>query len=63
MAWRDVYTMVIYRYIKEHDGNTILLKDIMEEFNLTYPTVRNRIKRLIGMGKIKRNGRKFEVVN
>lgn len=63
MGWRDIYTMSIYRYIKEHDGNTILLRDIMEEFNITYPTVRNRIKKLIQMKKIERVGRKFKIIS
>lgn len=62
MAWRDIYTMSIYRYIKEHDGNTILLKDLMEEFNITYPTIRDRINKLIRMKKIERKGRKFKVI-
>lgn len=63
MGWRDVYTMCIYNYIKQHDGNTILLRDIMEEFNITYPTVRNRLKKLIQMKKIERHGRKFKIIS
>lgn len=63
MVWRDIYTMSIYRYLKEHEGNTILLKDIMEEFHITYPTVRNRINKLIKMKKIIRDGRKFKIIS
>lgn len=63
MGWRDIYTMSIYNYIKAHNNNTILLKDIMEEFNITYPTVRNRINKLIKMKKIERNGRKFKIIS
>lgn len=62
MAWRDIYTMSVYRYIKEHDGQTILLRDIMEELNITYPTVRDRIKKLIQMKKIQKTGRKFKII-
>lgn len=62
MGWRDIYTMSIYNYIKEHNNNTILLRDIMEEFNITYPTVRNRINKLIQMKKIERKGRKFKII-
>lgn len=63
MAWRDIYTRGVYMYIKEHDGQTILLADIMEELNITYPTVRDRIKKLIRMGKIEKKGRKFKILN
>lgn len=62
-AWRDIYTMSIYNYIKAHNNNTILLKDICEEFNITYPTVRTRIRKLIKMGKIKKTGRKFSILD
>lgn len=63
MAWKDIYTRGVYMYIKEHNGQTILLQDIMEELNITYPTVRDRIKKLIKMGKIEKTGRKFKIID
>lgn len=63
MAWKDIYTRGVYMYIKEHNGQTILLQDIMEELNITYPTVRDRIKKLIKMGKIEKAGRKFKIID
>lgn len=62
MVWRDIYTKGVYTYIKEHNGQTILLRDIMEELNITYPTIRDRVKKLIKMGRIEKNGRKFKIV-
>lgn len=63
MAWRDIYSRAVYMYIKEHNGQTILLRDIMEELNITYPTVRDRIRKLIKLGKIQKNGRKFKIID
>lgn len=60
-TFRDIYTMAIYRYIAEHNKNTILYKDIMEEFNITYPTVRKKVRNLIKMGKIKKVGKHYTI--
>lgn len=62
MAFRDVFSMAIFYYIKAHDNNTILYKDIMEEFDLSYPTVRRKIKNLVRTGKIKKTGKKYKVL-
>ena len=62
MAFRDIYSRSIFYYIKEHNNNTILFKDIMEEFNISYPTVRKKIKNLIRTGKIERKGKKYKVL-
>ena len=62
MAFRDIYTMAIYRYIKDHNNNTILFKDIMAEFGITYPTVRKKIKNLVRMGKIQKNGKFYKIL-
>lgn len=61
-TFRDIYTAAIYRYIKDHNKNTILYKDIMREFNITYPTVRKKVRNLVKMGKIKKTGKHYEIL-
>lgn len=61
-AFRDIYTVAIYRYIKDHNKNTILYKDIMREFNITYPTVRKKIRNLEKMGRIRKIGKHYEIL-
>lgn len=60
--FRDIYTSAIYNYIKEHNANTILYLDIMKEFHISYPTVRKRIRNLIRMGRLKKEGKKMTVI-
>lgn len=52
----------VYVYIKRHDGQTILLKDIMDALGTTYPTVINCVRWLIDRDLIRRDGKKFSVV-
>lgn len=52
----------VYVYIKRHDGQTILLKDIMDELGTTYPTVINCVRWLIDRDLIRRVGKKFSVI-
>lgn len=61
MAFRDIYSAAIYRYIKEHNNNTILYKDIMKEFHISYPTVRKKIRNLIKTGKIIKTGKYYKI--
>lgn len=63
MAFRDIYTAAIFNYIKAHNNNTILYKDIMREFNISYPTVRKKIKNLIRTGKIQKNGKFYKIIS
>lgn len=62
MAFRDIYTAAIFNYIKAHNNNTILYKDIMREFNISYPTVRKKIKNLIRTGKIQKSGKFYKII-
>lgn len=62
MAFRDIYTAAIFRYIQDHNNNTILYKDIMREFNISYPTVRKKIRNLIRTGKIKKTGKNYQII-
>lgn len=61
--FRDIYTRAIYNYIKEHNNNTILYLDIMREFNISYPTVRKKIKNLVRMGKIRKEGKHMSIIS
>lgn len=60
--FRDIYTKAIYEYIKKHNDNTILYLDIMREFNISYPTVRKKIRNLIRMGRIQKNGKNMKII-
>lgn len=62
LAFRDIYTAAIFRYIQDHNNNTILYKDIMREFNISYPTVRKKIRNLIRTGKIEKSGKHYKVI-
>ena len=60
--FRDIYTRAIFNYISEHNNNTILYLDIMQEFNISYPTVRKKVRNLLRMGRIKRDGKRYTVL-
>lgn len=55
----DIYAKLIYGYLKENSGHTVLMKDIEEELNITNKTVAKKIKWLIENGYIRRDGKKF----
>lgn len=56
------YTKRIFIYIKLHDGQTILYKDIMEEFSITYPTVRYCIRWLLDRELISKIGKRLKII-
>lgn len=58
----DIYIKVIYDYIRNHDGDLILYKDIMDKYKMSYPTVRKKIKWLIDNKLITKNGRRFNLL-
>lgn len=62
MVFRDIYTKAIYNYIAEHNNNSILYLDIMREFNISYPTVRKKVRHLIQMGRIRKTGKFYQVL-
>lgn len=51
----------VYTYIKRHDGQTILMKDIMNELGVSYPTVRRCLRWLVDRELISRTGKKISV--
>lgn len=61
--FRDIYTKAIFEYIKSHNNNTILYLDIMREFNISYPTVRKKVRNLIRMNRIKKVGKMYTVTD
>lgn len=58
----DALTRVLYAYIKAHDGQTILIKDIENETGMTNKTIAKKIKLLVENGFISRDGKKFFVL-
>lgn len=53
------FTRSVYNYIKVRDGQTILMKDIAEELNTTYNTIRYCLRWLIDRELIERDGKRF----
>lgn len=53
----------IYKYLKNHSGETILYKDISEALLISYPTIRKYIKWLIKRELITKNGKKITVID
>lgn len=58
----DLYTQIIYDYISRRDGETILYKNIMEKYKMSYPTIRKKVNWLVKNRLITKNGRKFHVL-
>lgn len=54
----------LYKYLYIHDGQTILMQDLVEEIKVSAPTVRRFLKWLEERELIKRVGKKkFEIVH
>lgn len=60
--FNDIYTTCIYNYLSLHDGDLILYKDIMDEYKMSYPTVRSRINWLIKHKYITKKGRRISII-
>lgn len=58
----DVYLSVIYDYLKKHDDDIILYRDLMDKYKMSYPTVRKKIKWLEDNGYITKNKRRIRIV-
>lgn len=55
------WAYVIARYIKEHDGENIMISDIVAEFRISRSTVSDTVNTLIREGYIVRNGKRYSV--
>jgi len=54
----------LYRYIYIHDGQTILIQDMVKETQISAPTVRKLLKWLEERELIKRTGKKkFKIIH
>lgn len=54
----------LYRYIYIHDGQTILIQDMVRETQISAPTVRKLLKWLEERELIKRTGKKkFKIIH
>lgn len=52
----------IYQYIYVHDGETILIKDIVAETGISTPTVIKWVRWLERRELIQKNGKKFKIL-
>ena len=58
----DIYITVIYDYIKKHDDEIILYKNIRQRYKISYPTIRSRIKWLLNHDYIAKEGRRIRII-
>lgn len=58
----DVFTQIIYEYIRNHDGEKIVYSNLIDKYKMSYPTIRKKIKWLIEHRMIKKEGRKFSLL-
>lgn len=63
MTFRNKFVDKIYKYIYRHSGETILIKDIIEETGLSKATVHKYLKWLIRRQYVIKNGKKFTVAD
>lgn len=58
----DALTRVIFNYIRERDGQTILTKNIEADTAITAKTIRKKINLLIDAGYIRRDGKTYFIL-
>ena len=58
----DALARVIFSYIKSHNGQTILIKNIEKDTAITATTIRKKIKMLVEKGYINRDGKNFTII-
>jgi len=62
IKFKDLYTQVIYNYLQRHDDEIVLLKNIQEQYHISQPTIRKRLKWLADNKYIKKNKRHIEII-
>ena len=62
MQKNNIYTIGILRYIFEHNGQTILIEDIMQALATSRATISRHLNRLIENGAVIRKGKKYFAV-
>ena len=62
MTIRNKYAHKIYHYIYCNDGQTILIKDIISETQISKPTVHKYLKWLERRNLIRRAGKRFYII-
>lgn len=58
----DALTRVVFDYIKKHNGQTILMKNMEQDTAITQTTLRKKIKLLADKNLIKKDGKNFFVM-
>lgn len=58
----DVYELAIFNYVRVRNGQTILMKDVCSDLNISDKTVKKKISSLIDKNFLKRDGKKFFVL-
>lgn len=59
---KDIYTTVILDYITEHDGENILIDDIVKRYNTNRTQIDRRLKTLKDNGIISREGKRYKIL-
>ena len=58
----DALTRVVFDYIKQHNGQTILMKNMEQDTAITQTTLRKKIKLLAEKNLIKKDGKNFYIL-
>lgn len=61
MRFFNKYLNNIYRYIEMHDGETILIKDMVKDLDISAKTIRKYIRFLVKGEIIKKTGKRFSI--
>ncbi len=62
MRFVNKFADKVYKYIYIHDGETLLLKNMERDLQISRPTIRKYIRWLVRRGYIKKDGKQFEIV-
>ena len=62
MKFVNHYVDRIYKYLYRHDGETILLKDLVTEVGFCDKTIRKYLKWLVRREYIKKDGKKISIL-
>jgi len=62
MRFVNKYIDKIYKYLYIHDGETLLMKDMERELNITVKTIRKYLRWLVRREYIKKDGKKISIL-
>ncbi len=58
----NLYVQMVFEYIRRHDGDYILYKDLIDKYKMSYPTIRKAVKWLVDNKVVTKRGRRFSLL-